>query len=1015
MKEIGWHTKSIEEVSDMLQVNTNEGLGPAEIERRQQKYGPNTVSKKKKEGSVTLFIRQFSQPLVYILVAAGVVTAILQEWVDTSVIFGVVLVNTAMGFIQESKAGKAIEALTMMITTEATVFRSSGQKMRIPSAEIVPGDIVVLRPGDKVPADIRLLSTRDLKIDESLLTGESIPEEKSADLILKPDTYLADRMNMAYAGTIVTYGHGTGIVVLTGDQTETGRISEEISIAQEMATPLGRKLSHFSKVLLYIIIGLAAITFAFGTLQQDHDPVDMFVASVALAVAAIPEGLPAAVTITLSIGVGRMAKRNSIIRKLPAVETLGSTTVICADKTGTLTQNQMTVKDIIAGGYHYETTSTGYNPLSGTVLKKQVITTGSINISNETLEKEEEEDDEVTLSHSGFTESTANSSVQYPLVLEQCLIAGMLCNESELLEKEDGNWEVKGDPTEGALIVSAMKAGLSEPGIESRFPQIDAIPFESHLKFMATLHGAIANTNGKHIIYVKGAAEEIVKRCTYIMLEKHDKQSDLRLRQPENRYHERNGYQNDDGKNTGYPYDIREFVHSLESKNIIMQLAEDMAKRGLRVIAFARKDASVKYRNKIEISDIGDDLVFLGLQGMIDPPRDEAVSAVNACSNSGINVKMITGDNLHTAVFIANQLGLHHTSSSVATNINGDNMEKRGYEFVGNHPPLVSALTGHDLAVRYKQNLDEVVEETDVFARVSPAQKFDLVKALQSRGHVVAMTGDGVNDAPALKQADIGIAMGLSGTDVAKEASDMVLTDDNFASIVSAVEEGRAIFDNLMKFITWTLPTNFGEGLVILAAIFAGLGLPMLPVQILWINMTTAITLGIMLIFEPKESDIMRRPPRSPTTPLLNSEMIQRIILAATIILVGVFLIYLWELNTESSSIEVARTAAVNAVVMIEVLYLLNCRSLVKPIFQIGVLSNRWIIVGILLMFMLQIAYTYLPAMNAVFQSAPLNLEAWLRILGFAVIAYFIIEFDKWIRRTLRRNTRKPLGEIKQF
>lgn len=1011
---IEWHTKSIEEVSDILQVNINEGLDSAEIIQRQQKHGLNKVSVKKKKGPIVLFIRQFSQPLVYILVGAGIITAILQEWVDTAVIFGVVLVNTTVGFIQESKAGKAIEALTKMITTEATVFRAGGQKMRISSYEIVPGDIVVLRSGDKVPADIRLFSARDLKLDESLLTGESIPEAKSADMILEPETNLADRMNMAYAGTIVVHGHGVGIVVLTGDNTETGRISEEISIAQEMVTPLTRKLSQFSKILLYVVLGLATITFVFGTLQQSHDPVDMFMASVALAVAAIPEGLPAAVTITLSIGVNRLAKRNSIVRKLPAVETLGSTTVICADKTGTLTQNQMTVKDIIAGGHHYETTGTGYNPLAGRMIRKQQISIDSRDISNKSLKKEV-----VTLSYSGFTSSPANQSSWYPVVLEQCLIAGMLCNESELVEKEDGSWEVKGDPTEGALIVAALKAGLSEPRIESKFPHIDTIPFESHLKFMATLHVPKNNTtsSNNHIIYVKGATEEIVKRCAHIMLENDDGElSDSRLRFTQHHQVDKSAYHNEGSINTGYPYDIKEFVHPLESKDIILQLAEDMAKRGLRVIAFARRDIPSNHRNKIEIYDLGDELVFLGLQGIIDPPRDEAIRAVDACSNAGIKVKMITGDNLHTAVFIANQLGLGAAKSAGIVNTDDDGVHK--YEdvlFTDNHPTSVSALTGHDLAVTYKERLADVVEKTDVFARVSPAQKFDLVKALQLRGHIVAMTGDGVNDAPALEQADIGIAMGISGTDVSKEASDMVLTDDNFASIVSAVEEGRSIYDNLMKFITWTLPTNFGEGLVILAAIFSGLSLPMLPVQILWVNMTTVITLGIMLIFEPKEPDIMRRPPRPPSTPLLTSEMIQRIILAAVIILVGVFALYLWELNIEGRGIEVARTAALNALVMIEIVYLLNCRSLTKPIFQIGLYSNKWIILGILLMLLLQIAYTYLPSMNTIFQSAPLDLETWLRILILALISYIIIESDKWIRRVVRRKAIKSLEKIKKI
>jgi len=525
---------------------------------------------------------------------------------------------------------------------------------------------------------------------------------------------------------------------------------------------------------------------------------------------------------------------------------------------------------------------------------------------------------------------------------------------------------------------------------------------------MATLH---VSNNKNHIIYIKGATEEIVKRCGYIMLEDEGEHSGSRS---QTQYHYDEKYDccnNDDIENSSrYPYDIHQFIHLLQLKEEIIREAEDMAKRGLRVLAFARKDILAEDKDKIEIADINDDLVFLGLQGMIDPPRDEAINAVDACNNAGIRVKMITGDNLHTAVFIANRLGLQsaYSSSISSRNIVTDDIYNSSLEkHEAPHQPLVYAFTGHDLDGLSKQELVDVVEKTDVFARVSPAQKLDLVGALQSKGHIVAMIGDGVNDAPALKQADIGIAMSISGTDVAKEASDMILTDDNFASIVSTVEEGRAIFDNLMKFITWTLPTNFGEGLVILAAIFTGLSLPMLPVQILWVNMTTAIALGMMLIFEPKEADIMRRKPRPPSAPLLSSEMIQRIILTTTIILVGVFTLFLWEMNNASSNIEVARTAAVNAIIMIEVLYLLNCRSLTKPISQIGLFSNKWIMIGIILMLLLQIAYTYLPAMNIVFQSAPLDIETWLRILVLAVVAYFIIEFDKWIRRTLRNRGKR--------
>ena len=754
-----WHHLPGAEVVDLLQSNSEGGLDEFEVKRRQEHFGPNIITGKGGRGPLMRLLLQFHQPLVYILLAAGVVTAALQEWVDSGVIFGVVLVNAAIGFLQESKALEAIAALAQTMVAEATVLRA-GLKRRISSAEVVPGDLVLLQSGDKVPADMRLIEQRDLQVDESTLTGESVPVKKKRGT-LAHDTVLADRRNMAYASTLVTYGQGTGVVVATGNATEVGRISELIAAAPDLQTPLTRKIGHFSHILLYAILVLAAATVLVGVLRG-QPLLDMFMAAVALAVGAIPEGLPAALSITLAIGVARMAQRRAVIRRLPAVETLGSTTVICSDKTGTLTENQMTVQEITAGGEAFEVSGVGYEP-SGTMLKQGDPSPASLS----------------------------------PALME-CLQAGLLCNDSVLLEKE-GRWVVQGDPTEGALLVSAAKGGLSAQELTAQFPRLDVIPFESERQYMATLHQD--GQAGTQFAYLKGAVEVILERCTEAL----------------------------DATGRHTPVDGER----------VMGEVERMASNGLRVLAFAKKEISPEAA-PFDHEDVAGGLCFLGLQGMIDPPRAEAVSAVKACHTAGIRVKMITGDHAVTASAIADRIGLLDGS--------------------GASPSKEAAITGKVLATIPDQELIEAVEKTSVFARVDPEQKLRLVEALQARGHIVAMTGDGVNDAPALKRANIGIAMGITGTEVAKEAADMILTDDNFATIEAAVEEGRGVFDNLTKFIVWTLPTNVGEGLVILLAIAAGVTLPILPVQILWINMVTAVLLGLTLAFEPKEPGIMLRP-----------------------------------------------------------------------------------------------------------------------------------------------------------
>jgi len=891
-----WHTLTVQESLARLEADGTQGLSTEEAKNRLQRYGQNRLTPKRGKGPVLLFLSQFHDPLIYILLVSATVTGLLKSWVDASVIFGVVFLNAIIGFVQEFNALRAIDALSRELSISSAVLRS-GTRQVIPAADLVPGDIVFLQSGDKVPADLRLLKLRDLQIDESALTGESVPVQKDAHR-MAADALLADRANMAYSSTLVTYGTGIGLVVETGDRTEIGRINQMIKEATELETPLTRKITHFSHLLMWFILGLAAVTFAAGWLRGGN-VIDTFIASIALAVAAIPEGLPVAVTITLAIGVSRMARRNAIIRKLPAVETLGGTTIICSDKTGTLTQNQMTVRSIFAGDALYEVTGNGYEPIGDFLLEGAPVVPSA------------------------------------KVALVECLKAGLLCNDARLVKDEE-HWRIEGDPTEGALLVSAHKADLAHEAVQAAHPRLDAIPFESAYQFMATLHHHQAEDS--HHIYMKGSVESILKRCTAAF---------------------------DGAMNPA----------SMDADRVHRE-AEAMASLGLRVLAFARGERP-SGAPTLEHGDVAEGLGFLGLQGMIDPPRPEAIKAVATCRAAGIRVKMITGDHLGTATAIAKQIGL----------------ESSGKE--------LHALDGKALSAIADEELPVVAERTAVFARVAPEQKLRLVKALQSRGHIVAMTGDGVNDAPALRQANIGVAMGITGTEVSKEAAAMVLTDDNFASIGAAVEEGRGVYDNLVKFITWTLPTNIGQGLVILIAVFAGIELPILAVQVLWINMTTAVFLGLTLAFEAKEANVMERRPRDPEQPILTGHLIFRTFLVGLLLTAGAFGLFEWELS-HGEAVEKARTAAVNMFIVGQAFYLLNCRSLTQSMFTLGLFSNPWLWLGIVAMLASQAAFNYLPFMEWLFHSAPTGRDEWLLTFSAGLIIYAVVGLEKFISARVR-------------
>jgi cation-transporting ATPase F len=895
------HGLAAHEVVLLLETDPHRGLSSEEAADRLARFGPNTLPAPKGAGLLVRILRQFHHPLIYVLLAAGAITAILGEYVDSAVIFGVVVINAILGFIQESKAEAALEGLRSMVRTSATVVRD-GQERTVPSDELVPGDLVLLEAGDKIPADVRLTRLAELRVNESALTGESVPVAKDETVL--PETIpVADRRNMVYSGTLVTTGSGAGVVVATGAETELGEIHRLVGTAETLATPLTRKLAGFSKILTVAILALAAATFGVGLLRG-QDAVETFTAAIALAVGAIPEGLPAAVTITLAIGVARMARRRAVIRRLPAVETLGSTTVICSDKTGTLTENQMTVRTVRTPGAQFEVTGSGYAP-DGTLHD----TTG----------------DPVT--------------VDADQALRWTLLVGAACNDAALTEQH-GRWGIVGDPTEGAMLVVAAKAGLSTDRVAELLPRVATITFSSERQYMATLH---SDTTAPHpageVVLVKGAVERVLDLCVAQM-------------------------------------GIDGTFRSLD-RAAVLGAADDLAGQGLRVLATAMRPTTRPDESGLdEFSEdtFAGSLVLTGLQAMHDPPRAAATAAVTACHTAGIAVKMITGDHAGTARAVAGQVGLF------------------GPRDVG------VVLTGADLAALPAAEFPEAVDRASVFARVSPEQKLRLVEALQARGHVVAMTGDGVNDAPALRQAGIGVAMGESGTEVAKDAADMVLTDDDFATIEAAVEEGRGVFDNLTKFITWTLPTNIGEGLVILAAIVAGSALPILPTQILWINMTTAVALGLMLAFEPKEAGIMTRPPRNPDQPLLTRALLVRILLVSTLLVAGSWWLFEWEL-TQGANLAEARTAALNLFVVVEAFYLFSCRSLTRSAWRIGLFSNRWILLGVTVQALGQIAITYLPAMNTIFGTAPIGAEVWLRILAIAVAASLVVAVDKRLRR----------------
>ncbi|TDT41442.1 P-type E1-E2 ATPase [Halospina denitrificans] len=870
-----------------------QGLSEHEVERRRQQYGFNQLPSQRKRGPVARFLDQFRNTLVYVLIVAAAITATLGHWIDTSAIAGIVVINAGIGFVQEGRAERALAALKGLLSPSARVWRD-GRRRVVDATELVPGDIVLLSAGDKVPADIRLLRARNLLIDEAVLTGESEPAEKQSDPV-EADALLGDRFDMAFSGTLVRSGEGEGVVVAIGASTAIGAMSSMLAGVEKVATPLMRQIHSFSQRLAVAIIALAASIFGLAVLVRDYPLAEAFLASVGIAVAAIPQGLPAIMTITLAVGVQAMAQRRAVIRHMYAAETLGSVTTICSDKTGTLTRNEMTAVTLRTAAIEARVTGTGYAPR------------GRIECDGAALDL---------------------AAAPDVMALVRC---GLLCNEAELEQDEDGEWQLQGDPTEGALLTLALKAGL-EPGAEKQAaPRVDSIPFSSENRYMATLNRF---DDGLRIV-VKGAPEQVLTMCSHVL------QGDSTEELDANAWHE---------------------------------LAERIAAEGQRVIAVAQRWVSGD-QSELAPEDVDGSLVLLGVLGLIDPPRQDAVDAVAECRSAGIRVKMITGDHARTACAIGAKMGI------------GDGER---------------VLTGTDLDALDEAALSTRVADTDVFARVSPGHKLRLVQALQANGEVVAMTGDGVNDAPALKRADVGVAMGKKGTEVAKEAAEIVLTDDNFASIAAAVRLGRAAYDNIKRSVLFLLPTNGGEAMAIIAAVLIGMELPVTPVQILWVNMVTAATLGLALAFEPPRDEVMRRRPRAPGEPIVSAQLLLRIALVAVVMLVGTFGFYGF-LRRADVPLDVARTAAVNALVLFEAAYLLSARLLERRLRHWRDFTGNpavWKSIGLVLA--LQLVFTYTPGVQMLMGSAAMPVWYWAVLVPLALTVLPVVELEKRILEVSR-------------